>query len=435
LPAILNRAGYRTHAAGKLHLRSSLVPPGADVSGDDPRLEPECAEHWKQGRITRMPDNYYGFEHWDGTLGHGKYTRGEYRTWLDSTHPDAARALDKPMPQSDQVPWWELDIDPELHYNAWIADRSIDFLDSMAGGTEPFFLWCSFPDPHAPFAGLPDYADRYRDAEIRLPPRDEEIDPSSIPASILELAGGEDGFRTAMYRNGGDNLRDLYVQTFAMINHIDDQVGRVLAALERNSQADNTVVAFLSDHGDLLGEHGLMHKGYWPYDGCCRVPMIVRSPWAGVTAKTVRRPVGLIDFVPTILDWAGVAPPDDPLATTEFVERARTVQPVLPGESLRPVVETDALPERGHALIEFDDDLNPYVESVQMRVLVTESHKLCYYRQTGQFILFDRLKDPGETNNVYGAAGYERVSQEMLERLVFECLRTEARMPRRVVGF
>jgi arylsulfatase A-like enzyme len=142
----------------------------------------------------------------------------------------------------------------------------------------------------------------------------------------------------------------------------------------------------------------------------------------------------LIDFVPTILDWAEVSPPDDPLATRAFFEQAAPLQPVLPGESLRDVVEGDAVPRRGHALIEFDDDLTTATECVQMRVLVTDAYKLCYYRQTGECVLFDRREDPDELRNLYGLPGYERVSRDMMERLLGECLRTEPRLPRRVVG-
>lgn len=435
LPALLRDAGYRTHAVGKLHLRCGLTPPGLDLASEDPTDEPERHAHWQAGRIRRAPDGYYGFDRWDATLGHSQFVHGAYRVWLEANHPETAEILDRPMPRTERYPWWELPIDPAHHWNTWIADRSIDFLE-QADDDRPFFLWCSFPDPHSPYTGLPDYTAAYRDADIPLPAHDQAIDLATIPRTIIQLCGGIDGFRATVHRHGGENLRHLYIQTFGMIAHIDQQIGRVMAALRDHGHDQTTLVIFLSDHGEQLGEHGLMHKNHWPYDGCCRVPLIIRPPAADGPAarRTVNRPVGFIDFAPTLLDYAGVQPPDDPLANDTFFDLAGPVQPVLPGESLRPVVDTGAEPVRGTALIEFDDDLNPHAPCVQMRVLVTDTHKLCYYRPTGECLLYDRRHDPGEQRNLYHDPAHADLARTMLERLLDQCLHTEPRLPRRVIG-
>ena len=438
LPGLLREAGYRTHGSGKLHLRQAGgIPPAWDVSGEDPALEPDRAAHWQAGRLRKAPAGYYGLERWDSTVGHGSSDmQGDYRVWLETHHPEAVAGLGHFNEYSgDRYPWSEATLPPELHYNHWIADRTIDFLGEAAEGDAPFFSWCSFPDPHSPFIGLRDYAAYYRQKDFELPAHDEAVRAEDLPDTVVRLFGGVEGFRAKRHRFGGEaNLRELYVQTFAMIHHIDEQVGRVMAALRENGQDRDTVVVFMSDHGEMLGEHALMHKNYWPYDGCNRVPFIVRPPECPDAGRVVRTPVGFIDFAPTVLDWAGVPQPEDPGVTPEYLEKVGALQPPLPGESLRAVVEDGASPQRGAALVEFDDDLNPNVDCVQMRMLVTDAFKLCYYRPTGECLLYDRRNDPGETENVYGKNGYEAIGADLMRRLLDETMRTEPRLPRRLSG-
>lgn len=436
LPQVLLDAGYRTHAAGKLHLRTFGNPPGIDLSSEDPLDQPERSYHWNNGRIERTPAGYFGFEQPDLVMSHGFGVYGDYRAWLDHNHPGEGQKLGDPASYTgNRYPWAEAEIDPALHYNTWVADRSIDFLDTMAKNDDPFFLWTSFPDPHAPFAALKGYADHYRNSDFSVPNPDADEILQYLPETILELSGGEEGFRQMVHRHGGDNLRNLYIQTFGMIEHIDAKVGRVLHRLEEHAMDNETIVIFLSDHGDQLGEHGLMHKSFWPYDGCCRVPLIIRSPYTQARGRREHTPVSLLDLTPTILDWTNTKMPDDPLYTAEFEAQASPLQSVLPGESLRPVAENGCKPKRGTALIEFDDDLTKAFPCVQMRVLVTKDYKYCYYEPTGESLLFDRANDPEEKNNLSGNSAMREIEQKLLRQLLHEIMRTEPRLPRRVIGY
>ena len=435
LPQVLRDAGYRTHAAGKLHLRPYAPPIGSDLTHEDPMEQPERREHWLNGRIRRTPPGYYGFENPDLVNGHSFAVFGDYREWLKNEHPEANDKLgDISQFNGDRYPWAEADIDPDLHYNTWVADRSIAFLDEVAGGGAPFFLWSSFPDPHSPFVGLPTYTRHYKDLDFPIPRPDADEILQHIPETVLALLGGEEGLRQKVHRNGGDNLRDLYIQTFGMIEHIDAQIGRVLNRLDELKLRDNTIILFLSDHGDQLGEHGLMHKCYWPYDACNRVPLIIRSPFARQAGHRIDTPVSLLDFAPTVLDWTGTRMPEDPWVTETFLEQAGGIQPVLPGESLRPAAETGETPKRGTALLEFDDDITPAFPCAQMRVLVTEAYKFAHYEPTGENMLFDRENDPGEVNNLAGREEYRDVERELLNQLLREILRTEPRLPRRTTN-
>src|SRR5690606_22196116 len=129
--------------------------------------------------------DYYGFQTVRSTIGHFVNVWGDYRTWLDTRHPGAAAGYDRP----EGAAAWDLSIDPELHYNHWIGDEAIEFIRSTPK-ERPFFLWCSFPDPHAPFAAVKKWAEAYRDREIPLPRCGDEIDAGALPETLLKVRGG-----------------------------------------------------------------------------------------------------------------------------------------------------------------------------------------------------------------------------------------------------
>lgn len=432
LPGQLAAAGYRTHSVGKLHLKTWGNPfggaqgtsDGADITDfETPDENPERRVYWDRGLITRSPDNYYGFQTQDSAQGHVNYINGDYKTWLDANHPGVFRqgyAYDRAKPGP-------LAIDPELHYNHWIADRSIDFIRTQ-GDDRPFFLWCSFPDPHEPFAAVRKWADVYADAAVDLPRCTRELSPHSRSKTLAALGLGT-------LAQDPEYVAQCTRQTWGMISHVDEQIGRVLDCLEDAGVADNTVVAFIADHGEQLGEHGLFYKGLYPYDGHSRVPFVVRVPWSDRKGQVVDEVVSMLDLVPTVLDLAGVdQPEEDRFMGPWWHERHGASSSPLPGEVLTPVLVAGERPERGCALVEYDADTYEAFDVVQMRMLVTDEYKLVYYAPTGETMLFDRKADPEEMANLAGEAGYQPVVTKLLQRLLYEICRTEPRRPLQVAG-
>jgi arylsulfatase A-like enzyme len=164
---------------------------------------------------------------------------------------------------------------------------------------------------------------------------------------------------------------------------IDDRVGAVLAAIDRLGQADDTIVVFTSDHGDMMGDHGLMLKGSMHYRGTLQVPMVVADPRR--PAGRTRSLAGSIDLGPTLLELAGLQGYDG-----------------IQGTSLVPILDDPGASVRDHVLIE--DDLPHAVVAnrrtpAKNRTIVADGMKYSRH-STGEDQLFDLVADPGETTHL-----------------------------------
>lgn len=439
LPGLLAEAGYRTHSVGKIHLQpwgGRTIAEDEDTSvNPERRIYWKWPGHWDGGVYKKAPDNYYGFQTQDSVGGHINYAYGDYVTWLEEHYPGAYEGYS--CSSGNPAP---LTIDPELHYNHWIADRAIDFIREQVSAPidrsgqqsaavdsdrspitspQPFFLWCSFPDPHEPFAALGKWSDFYGEAGITLPQQTLALSPDNRSETMGRLGKG-----TQVH--DPEWTRECIRQTYGMISHIDEQVGRVLHSLDELGISDNTVVMFISDHGDQLGEHGLFYKSDYPYDAHMHVPFVAMVPWAADKGRVVEDVVSQLDLVPTVLDLAGVTHPDDVRRAETCADQDVELPPALPGEVLTPVLTGRARPVRRSALVEHDT-VNRRFETVHMRVLVTNDYKLVYYTPLQETMLFDRKNDPDELRNLAGEPRCQPVLIDMLRQLIAELARTEMR--------
>jgi arylsulfatase A-like enzyme len=413
LPGMLADAGYRTHAVGKLHLAGRG---GREITEDeDVTVHPErriywdWPGHWEGAVYKEFPDNYFGFQSVELAQGHVHYIYGDYVTWLEDRDPGV---YTKGYKSSNADPH-PLAIDPELHYNTWIADRSIAFIKGLTDrsrqqstavdsnrspdGDSPFFLWCSFPDPHEPFAAVEKWSEFYDGVDIELSENSLALSPESRSSTMTAL-----GLGTEVY--DPEFLKKAIKQTYGMVSHVDEQVGRVLDCLEEQGIADDTVVMFISDHGDQLGEHGLLYKSVYPYNRHAHIPFIAKVP-GGERGKVVEDVVSMLDMVPTALDLAGLSQD-------------------LPGEVLTPVLMSAARPIRKNALVEHDRTESP-IGRVEMRSLVRNDYKLVHYPCQEETLLFDRANDPQELKNLAGDPEMQPMVAEMFKELRSELARTE----------
>jgi arylsulfatase A-like enzyme len=406
LPGVLAKAGYRTHSAGKLHLTPWVEEAQAD--------SPEALHRWNTRRMTEFPAPYYGFQTVDFVGGHSSFiSDGPYGDWVRAQGGDLAWLCEPLEPPTGAPTCYKMRMPEELHYNRFIADSAIRAIET--DDDAPFFIWCSFPDPHAPVAPPKPYCDLYDPSDMPLPARraGELVD---LPAVYGRILDGE------LHPNGLDNTgitddhwREIIAGTYGMITHVDAEIGRVLDALERSGQLEETIIVFIADHGDMMGDHGLLWKAFYTFRGCINIPYIVAAPRmpGGRVSEAL---IAQIDLLPGLLDLCGVPLPGAEWMTqaTGFERGAVMPLSLYPGRSFRGLLDgaTEAIHES--VVIENDDPTMGY----RVRTLVTPTHRLSIYPGTPDGELFDMQEDPDELYNLW----YRPVEQELRGRLVKELL-------------
>ena len=208
---------------------------------------------------------------------------------------EGAHALDY---QGDaiRVGGWsrELSYDEETHFRALEYLRS----RSAAGETAPFMLTVSYHHPHEPFLPPKAYWDLYEGEDIPIPKIPDDVDEHY--STLDRWLNTYHGLRKATKLRDPDSLRRLHRAYYALVTYIDDKVGELLSTLEQTGQAENTVVVFSSDHGDMLGSRGMVQKRAF-YEWSARVPLIMRFADRAHAGKTIETPCSLIDLLPTFL--------------------------------------------------------------------------------------------------------------------------------------
>ena len=272
-------------------------------------------------------------------------------------------------------------------YNAtYMADEAIDFINDR--DENPWMLMLSLNPPHPVYTDAPEeLMERYRRAHLQ-----------SRPNAVEKLSGEQAGRRS---RPIVDNL----VGYNAHITAVDLELGRLVERLEETGQADNTIVVYTSDHGEMMGSHNYMGKRF-PHEESCRVPFLVRYP--GVVEAGVKRDtlLGAIDLSPTLCGLAGIAPPRhcqgrdlSPAFRGESIEEPEHAfmvhmnikgvpQPIFRG--IRTRRHTYAVGEEGRWVL-FDNQEDPY----QQRNLVSDSSRAGLMRELDGEIL-DYLKKAGD---------------------------------------
>jgi arylsulfatase A-like enzyme len=379
-------ARYRCGMIGKMHLAACF----------NGRTEP------------RRPDDGYETYRWAHDPSHASPDNA-YHHWLEREHPDVyARALGTPR-DGHNAGGFD-DVPAAAHYTHWVAEEAIAFLEDR-DDDRPFFLWANIYDPHHPFVAPPEYLAHHDPATIPPPvTRPGEFDgkpPIQAEASRESYAGFARGFTDY----APEEVRQAIAAYWGMIDLIDDEVGRILAALHAQGLRDDTLVIFTSDHGEMLGDHNLMLKGPMLYEPAVRVPLILR--WPGHLPAGERRDeiVQWIDLTSTILDAAGLPP-----------------MPTAQGESLLPLARGDeAATSRGWALCQYLNSGHPYDPPVLMTMLRTDRHKLIVQHgppattrdRTGE--LYDLVADPLELTNLWDDPASSPIRIE-LERMLIDVL-------------
>ena len=444
-PELLRNAGYRTALVGKCHLQNiSAVPLEHGVTRPDPdkTTPPEALREarrnpWADGRYDQEqpatwhddegfePDlPFYGFEHTALAIGHGDRVTGHYDRWLRARHPDAdaLRGPDNALPAGRDI-WapqaWRTRVPEELYPTRFVADETVNFLESRAKADDsaPFFIQCSFPDPHHPFTPPGRYFDMYDPADIPAPDAFHHP-PERLPPHVAALhAARDNGTATrqgqTVFACTEREARGAIALTYGAITMIDDAIGRVLAALDRLGLRENTVVVFTTDHGDFMGDHQLLLKGALHYRGLIRTPCIWTDPAAEGASGSTKATAGTLDLAASFLDRAGVNP--------------------FHGMQGKPLPALAAGRETHDSLVIEEDQRRSYMAfppNFRARTLLADDWRLTIYSCVDWGELYNLKNDPLEFENLWADPAHSGVRAALTEQLARQMMVLAESSPR-----
>ena len=356
MPELLGDSAYRTGYMGKWHLGDEIF-----------------AQH--------------GFEEWKA-MEDGNYRRF-YSAGRDSNarsayHHFLLRLGYKPGPENDFSRNFATKLPVEHSKPSFLANEASNFV--LQHRAEPWMLYVNFLEPHMPFSSA--LNDLHSAAEVPL---------KNVPGTPLGPEPEWYKRRRAAVGVDAEKLQRQARNYAGLCSLVDQALARILWTLEATGQAQNTIVVFTSDHGDMMGAHGLMAKQVMYQEATC-VPLLVRAPFRQHKPHHVAQPVSHIDIVPTLMEMLGVKVPD------------------LPGRSLVPMLAGGTRPDN-FVFLEWHADKNDSGEGPNGRAVVSpDGYKLVLY-DNDQSMLFDHNKDPRELRNVYGKPEYAAVQAGLRKKI------------------
>ncbi len=368
----LQGIGYRTGLVGKLHVSS--LP-----------------------RESRERHPHDGFEVYEPSIEGGMAMEAphqSYARWLKKRDPVFYERLLKEGRKVKHIP-------RELHFSHWATERTINFIQNR-DPERPFFCMMSLFDPHDPYDLYPpDMEGIFVEGEIPPPIPPNELEPGSL---YRERARNYMGLCADKSPEEIDRIRRQYHTAVA---YADQEVGRVLEVLENEGLKNNTLVIFTSDHGDMIGDHGLLSKGAFFYDPCARVPLLMRWPKRLPVGRRTTAIVQPHDLAATVLSAAGLK--TEPFSAA--MPTARDLLPVAAGD-VTAVHEYVVCLYRNSGIDNQRHYADPPMHAAMIR---DERWKLNVYhlpeRDEGE--LFDMDSDPFEQKNRWE----DPAAADILERL------------------
>lgn len=285
LPKLLSDEGYTCALVGKIHLSPAA-----------PSVAPQMEE--------RIDDGYHVFE-W--SHGHApKHPTNQYHRWLKE------KGVTYQTTTHEDCEWIEKGMPEEHHQTTWCAEKAMSFITECADYELPWLCSVNFFDPHPPFDPPETYLKRYTDQLENIPlPNYEEHELDDKPEyqqiqhskststnlkNIKELPADRMSERDHKY------VKSAY---YAMVDLIDTQVGRLVAHLKEIGQYENTIIVYMSDHGEMLGDHGMYYKGLTMYEGAVHVPLIIHWPEKLKGARYTSL-MEAVEVAPTLMEAVGL---------------------------------------------------------------------------------------------------------------------------------
>ncbi|MFW9949548.1 MAG: sulfatase [Candidatus Thorarchaeota archaeon] len=416
--------GWYTAAFGKLHHQFNTAPY---------RIEDRSAESFYDWVFLKesshpvrdnFPIPYYGYQEVESVIGHGACLTGHYLDWLEERAPNLAEKMKKRWKNIDNFfsVFQEHEIPVELYSTAYVVERTIAFLERHSNGdygSKPFYVHCSFPDPHQSVWPPGEYLTMYKPEQIELPSNFYDLENLRKHPYLKEYINVMPG---AMLRETNEEeTRKFIALTYGTLALIDVGIGQIFNSLDKLGYHENTIIVYNSDHGDLMGEHGMLFKGPSAYMGVFHIPMIWRVP--GITKK------GKSDALMSSIDY-----PSTLLSLLGIPNRKRP--PEMQGFDMSPVLldpKNQEIQPRNCCLIENDEEVGPI--RARLRHLITKTYKLTVYEGFPDYgDLFNWKEDRGEICNLWFKQEFRDLRFKLTNQLLHENLKVQTRYPKRVAG-
>jgi arylsulfatase A-like enzyme len=345
----------------------------------DGRLKQEA----EAGRMFSQMLSRSGYETFISGKWHVKIDANKIYDHVQHIRPgmpkDTPASYQRPNDKHDWQPWdktqggfWE----GGKHWSEVLADDAASFLEIASQSDRPFFMYLAFNAPHDPRQSPREFVEMYDREKIRIPenfvPQNPYMDAMGAGKSLRDE-------KLAPWPRTPAAVQLHRQEYFALITHLDVQIGKILDELERTGQSDNTYIVMTADHGLACGQHGLLGKQSM-YEHSLKAPLIVVGP--GIPAqKRIDTPVYVQDFMATALEWAGIEKPEH----VEF-------------QSLLPLI-------RGEREQQYELIYGAYTPGKQ-RMVRRDNFKLIHYPDIDQYLMFDVEQDPHELDNLAEVAEY-----------------------------
>lgn len=370
LPRLLKDLGYECGLAGKLHLSP-------------------CAA----GRLENRIDDGYDQFWWSHDVSD---TWPGHNMWRESLKQHGVKWPQTPP----NTPAWAVPIDPKYSQTAWCVQKAIQFLQPERK-FQPWLMSVNIFQPHHPFWPTEEYFKRYDPHKLpRCAYQEGELD-NKPEYQKIDHQGAYDGTGISFAKTDDATHGRITAAYYAMIEEIDHQFGNLMKALEDSGQADNTIVIFMSDHGEMLGDHGIYWKGPYFYDCGMHVPLMLRWPGQYKAGQRVDALVELTDLAPTLLEAAGSGMPAE-----------------MQGRSLTKLLRGEAKDHRDSIYMENYDPNGHGGRPTMATALRTKTHKLAVYHSLGTGELYDLEKDPQEFTNLWEDRQHRDIRDQLTLQLM-----------------
>jgi arylsulfatase A-like enzyme len=382
-PKVLQENGYETALIGKLH-----------VSG---------ATFEQHSRNRNDGFDHYNWNHEPALFEQSKYNC--YAKWLKNENPEFFREFFSLRRQYNKVP-------EKFHCTTYLCNCASQFIRCRTS-SQPFFCFLSFFDPHNPYGDCPqeglDLVDESKLPVIQVTKGEMKDKPLEIQREHYHgYMGNYDDYTPAQFK-------EMQKGYYGSIAFIDQQLEKVFDALNEQGEMENTLIVFLSDHGDMLGDHELLAKGAFFYDPCTKVPLIIKYPGEySLMAKRIKTLVQPHDIAATVLHAAGLW---DDTCTRLFKDS----HDIYPAEQLCSSYENSeaVCMYRGTGIC---DTMGPFDPPIYATMFRKGRYKLNLYHDLNRDLidgeLFDMEVDPGEKSNLWNNAAFRDCREKLINNYI-----------------